>query len=133
MTFLGIALLDFASLSLASTVLLSGYPTTNTLVPALENAAKSIFVFDQIKGILSGLQLSARQIVVGIAGVFFNGALLRSLLEFRRFRRNDSDYHWLAGRHNVLGRFADALTYLEKVESPVFETHSTRANRTPRR
>jgi hypothetical protein len=85
-------------------------------------AAEGLFRFRELTRLLSGVQLSFTEVMIGLAGLLFYLALLRIVLRFKDFRRTDADYHWLASRHNMLGDFAKALRYLANVKSRTAET-----------
>jgi hypothetical protein len=120
-TFLVIVLCDLSSLVLAFTLLTTGLPPAQITLENFATTASGLFSFSELKRLLVGTQLSARQIAVAMAGLIFYLGLLRILLRFNEFARTDDDYIWLAGNNNFLGKFTTALRFLTNVKATTKE------------
>lgn len=116
LAFLVIIAADFVSLVATLTILgrVSGVQTLG--FPDFKSTAEAVYKAQEPIDILRGMTLNFHQIVTGIAGLLFYGALFKIVLEFGEFKRRDEDYVWLASTANELGQFSAAVKYLEKVE-----------------
>lgn len=115
--FLVIIAADFTTLVLALTALgRSGSVSAITLGDLWATGAQLLKAKEPLK-VLQGTRLTEHQLLVGFVGLLFYLALLKTLTEFKEFKRTDGDYVWLATAANALGNFAAALRHLRKVES----------------
>ena len=117
LAFLIIIAADFSTLVLTLTALSApGKPSSVTLND-LRGTANQLLQAQEPLKLLRGTRLTGHQVIVGIVGLLFYLALLKTLTEFKEFKRKDEDNIWLASAANVLGNFAVALRYLRKLES----------------
>ena len=79
--------------------------------------AKTIIFAEGPWKLIHGRELTAHQLLVGIAGLLFSSALVKILLQFREFKRTDEDYILMAQTANELGNFSGALRSLEQVKT----------------
>ncbi len=120
--FVMIILFDFLSLILSCVLIVSGYNIKLISLVDLETTSSILFRFREYFRFVSGEKLIINEVLVSIFGLFFYLALLRILLRFKEFKKQDVDYHWLANKQNMLGNFSNALRILKNIKTKTIVT-----------
>jgi hypothetical protein len=117
LAFLVVILADFSTLILALTALsASGSASRVTWVDFRNTASQLLQAQEPLKLLLQGTRLTEHQVIVGVVGILFYLALLKTLLAVKEFKRKNEDHIWLASRASALGNFAAAVRHLRRVE-----------------
>ena len=128
--FLLIGAADFTTLLLCANGLF-GWPEAGVLDPqTLWTLADSLWfgdLFELGRLLRAGQWPGAQEWTIGLAGALFNWTIIRSLWNFRRFARHDSDYVALARLKAHQGDVAAAMDLLKQVKSFVPDFHALRA------
>lgn len=115
-TFLFLIIIDFASLLLVFTLVLSNHIPSQITINNLFVVAKDLFQFRQLLKIIEGQSLTVYQILSGCAGLLFYLAYIRILMRFKDFKQHDDDRVWLAHQNNLLGNFSTSIRILEQIK-----------------
>ena len=128
--FLLIGAADFSTLLLCANGLFV-WPEGQVLDPrALWTLADALWfgdLFELGRLLRAGEWPAAQEWTIGLAGALFNWTIIRSLWNFRRFARHDSDYVALARLKALRGDVAAAMDLLKQVKSFVPDFHALRA------
>ncbi|HTR35097.1 MAG TPA: hypothetical protein VMH80_04305 [Bryobacteraceae bacterium] len=125
--FLLIVAADYSTLVLALTCIFGAHKVSEvTLSDLWTMGTQLIHAEDTLWRMFKGTKLTPNEITIGVIGLLFYLALVKTLLEYKEFRRNDEDYVWLANAASRLGNFAAALRQLNNIHSWNAEAYSAK-------
>ncbi|MCG2784915.1 MAG: hypothetical protein L6461_07385 [Anaerolineae bacterium] len=105
---------------------LSGYiyGLQNISPGILLQVARQLLDFSWLSKIedILGNRLMPNDYFIGVSSILLGIAGLTSIFSWKEFRRTNEDYHSIAHKLLIMGKYNDALKWLDKIKSPQVET-----------
>lgn len=117
LAFIVIILTDFSILVLVLTVVGTPNVPGRLSFNTLHETSNALLAAQEPLKLVRGVALTFHQLLTGFVGLFFYLALMKTLWDFREFKRQDEDFVSMAGIANEMGNFSAALQHLQKVRS----------------
>jgi hypothetical protein len=96
-------------------------------LPAVISAIFFIHILDIARDLINSHNPNVPELVMNTAGALYGFTILESAYRVHEFKRVDDDYLSLATSYNLLGRYADAVSALDKMKAQTVASFRCRA------
>ncbi len=96
-------------------------------LPAVISAIFFIHILDIARDLINAHNPNVPELVMNTAGALYGFTILESAYRVHEFKRVDDDYLSLANSYNFLGRYADAVSALDKMKVQTVASFRCRA------
>jgi tetratricopeptide (TPR) repeat protein len=129
LAFVIVAVTDLLSLTLVLNGILHWKGGEIASLPAIWDVLRRLCFAEAlglVKDVLNGREPPLTDVLLTGVGLLYSGTLLKTLRNFKKFRRKDADYAHLASLYCLIGHYTDALKALEKINAPSSEARLLR-------